>query len=797
MSEGTYTAREISLRSGSISRKGVAKLLRGLPADGLRVTRGGHQTPAWKFSTLAKCAPLLQRLTADARRKGYRDARSMFESALEPQPAVNLANIAQDELDRAFKLRGLLMHYYENLTMPASQRDQEISQRYQEVFGRRITTRYARKLFLRTLKRAAGGRDFQSLPLYLPDKPRLKEATDHKTEEPCLTEQFPELESALALVGGSSPPRPVQAAVWRAAFNEFFRLLGSGVAENRAAKAVRDLLHSRCLFLPRNRDTLLKLWNSKLDRFIGKEGRPGALADGRRNNGTRIPVPQSDVEILLHSAAFKNSGRIDTAWREDYQKLSQCTRARGSRHGRCPRAVANAVNRELVRGLHALRQGSLYLDRLLGTTTRNPNIPAMHAWVMDDLTCTLEVFLRNEDGSTSLRLVQFIGVMDVRSRKLVGWSASLDESPTAELVCEAFLDAVRRTGMVPHNLWLENGWVFGRANAIVGKRDESDDVIIAGLAEYGCKVRHFSPRTPTAKGELEKAFDLLQRRMERHPGYTGRAQRYDAPEQFAREQMEIRRRAKPRDPATCRYDFPQAVRAINEMVMDYNATPQLRGILKGLSPDQAFDALQDADNPPISLPPELHWLLGYRYRVAVKLSGVRFRHFGEDVRVRGGRLVNYIGRELWAVVDRRGADVVTFMTPEFSDVFTEPVRPIVPYDAAENDPEPLAIECETKAEHRGAIRSLYERLEERFGDPRKEFLRNAQAEPQSNARVPVVDPNFSAAGVEGERQRADLRRRSAQTGRANNRNSTDAFGDMASRPGFGKASKSIMGDNTQ
>jgi len=37
-----------------------------------------------------------------------------------------------------------------------------------------------------------------------------------------------------------------------------------------------------------------------------------------------------------------------------------------------------------------------------------------------------------------------------------------------------------------------------------------------------------------SKSELEKSFDLIQRRMEKHPGYTGRLQMVDAPEEFKR-----------------------------------------------------------------------------------------------------------------------------------------------------------------------------------------------------------------------------------------------------------------------
>lgn len=606
------------------------------------------------------------------------------------------------------------------------------------------------------------------------------------------------------------PPKAVVRAVWHVALDEYSRLVSQGAPEDRAARLVRDFLSDRAPFLPRNRDTLLKCWDQKLSRWLAREGMPGALVDLRCQNGREVAVPESDVARLRWSATTKQSGRLDSAWREEFDQLSETTRALGDKAGRCPRVVTRAINRVLLDGLTARRQGKRYLDKLLGSVLRSlENVPSMYAWVMDDLTCPLEVYVRNDDGSTSLRLIQLIAVLDVRSRRVVGWSASLDEAPSAELVCEAFLDAVRRTNKIPHHLFLENGWVFGRSGNVVGKRNETGDVVVAGLAEYGCEVHHFDPQTPTAKGELEKTFDLLQRRMECHPGYTGREQRHDAPEEFRREQIEMRRKANPRDPATCRYDFPQGIREIEKLVVEHNAEPQ-QATLKGLSPDQAFTAFEDCSNPAISLPPQLHWMLAAKYRVTVKLSGVQFKHFGELIRVRGGNLKNHIGRELWAVVDGRMADCVTFMSTDFGDVFTEPLRPVVNYDESENDPDSGALkkEYETKAEHRGVIEDQYQGLIARFGDPRVDLLRQAQAEsrtesnataPASAGRIPAIDPNFAAAGFEGERQRAALRGNKqarptvSRAKRIADANDIKLSADTVSRPGIDDAAESIFG----
>jgi len=793
-----FTAAEISRASGSISRQGVAKLLADIPASGVRVVRGNQEVSTWTWAALPE--KLQTRLNADAKRQGYRNGETLL--ATPPAawtPPVPLRDVAEDEINRAAKLRDIMLPFLRQPDLAAESRNAHLAARYGDAFGSVITADYARKLYQSTLDRDDGVQDFGRLELYLPENPKRKEPAPWTITSSDLADVFPALESRIAgITTPVNPPRAVVRSVWHVAFEEYSRMVAGGAPTERTARAIRNFLHARAAFLPRNRDTLLKAWNEKLPRWLAREGMPGALVDLRCNNGRTVIIPEQDVARLRWSVSTKHSGRLDCAWREEYEQLSEVSRAQGRKDGRCPRTVVNAVNRVILDGLVARRQGKRYLEKLLGNVLRDiTGIPAMYAWVMDDLTCTLEVFATNDAGETTLNLIQLIAVMDVRSRRIVGWSASLDKGPTAELVCEAFLDAARRTEKIPHHLFLENGWVFGRAGYVVGKYNDSGEVIVAGLAEYGCQLHHFLPGSPTSKGELEKSFDLIQQRMERHPGYTSRNQRLAAPEQFRREQIEMRRKVNPRDPRSCRYNFPQGVRAIEKIVNDYNATVQ-HGALNGLTPDQAFLQFQDRTNPATWLPAKLRWLLGYKQRCTITHSGVGFTHFGEKIRVRGGNLASLerLGREYWAVMDRRDADCVTFMSLDFTDVFTEPLRPVVPYDISETAPESAALETEyrTKAEHRRVIESEHNRLLNRFGDPRRELLQEAQAATREaleldatigmNARMPLIESNHLAAGEEGQRQRAALRKKRQSSASVE---STDA------RPGFDEAAKSIFG----
>jgi hypothetical protein len=216
---------------------------------------------------------------------------------------------------------------------------------------------------------------------------------------------------------------------------------------------------------------------------------------------------------------------------------------------------------------------------------------------------------------------------------------------------------------------LENGFVFGNSLNVNGKKNEQGKTVVAGLQQYGCTIGHFEPASPTSKTELEKSFDLVQRQMEKHPGYGGRLQMRDASEDFKREQRLIR--SEKMEPTERRYTFLEFLEVVGEMVRKYNATPNFGEHLKGLSPDEAFIMLADRNNPPTVFAPEIAWYLANeRYRVEVKVNGVNFQHYGRTIRVRGGELAKFIGVELWALVDRRDPSLVTFMNLDFSSPFT-------------------------------------------------------------------------------------------------------------------------------
>jgi hypothetical protein len=514
-------------------------------------------------------------------------------------------------------------------------------------------------------------------------------------------------------------------------------MVRAGASEKSASQHVRDFLFIRAPFLAPTANALRMAWERRLERW--QRGHPESVADQRNENGNQAAYPSKDIRRVRHSAVMKNGKRIDAAWREEYRHLSEYTRQRHPRQRRCPRAFYQLVNRIKVDALYARLQGRRALRKLVGGITRdNAGIPSMARWTADDWTSNIVVAFESADGSVSLIQPQIITVMDFASRKWVGWSMSNDKGPTAELVCAAVLDGFRRHG-VPRELWFENGFVFGQSLNINGKEDEQGRSVQAGLAQYGCSIHHFGKMSPTSKGELEKSFDLVQRLMERHPGYGGRLQMRDASDDFKREQRLI---LSGKENATkYRYTFDEFVKVMCQLIEEYNSTPQY-GDLAGLSPNEAFEKFMDQGDPATKFNNQLEWLLANeRYNVTVEAGGVNFTHYGRRVQVRGGGLLKRNGEQFWALVDRQDPSMVTFASLDYSEIFTVEScqKPSGNESRIVTGSSVLSSEIKKRAEHERAVSEELRDLKREFGNPREELLQQARNQTADSIPAPAAE----------------------------------------------------------
>ena len=627
------------------------------------------------------------------------------------------------------KLRAALLPWLilqHDATLSSAEMETAGADDYGRIFGNRISCRYWRELYARTIQRDNNFEEWNRLEIYLPDRLKQKEIRVDVVSA-ALADDFADLENYLAAcINPHNPSEAERVGLWALAFQKFTELVSAGQSEKSASRRVRTFLFARAKFLAPTRNALRMAFERRLDQW--QRDNPDSLADGRKANGDRPEYPSADIRRVRHSAVLKNGSRIDCAWREEWPMLSEYTRQRHARSRKAPRAFYQLVNREKVDALDARVKGRRKLRKIVGSVTRNADgIHTMARWAVDDWTSNIVVAFRNPDGTVSLIQPQIITVMDFASRKWVGWAISNDKAPTAELVCEAILDGFRRHD-VPRKLYVENGFVFGKSLNVNGKVDDQGRTIVAGLAQYGCTLHHFDKMSPTSKGELEKSFDLFQRQMERHPGYAGRLQMLDASDDFKKEQRLINSGKKAA--TEYRYTFEEFLHVMRQMIEDWNAAPQF-GHLRGLSPNEAFEELKDANDPPIRFDNRMYWMLANeRYRVPVTAGGVSFRHYGRKVQVRGGELPQHVGEEFWALVDRRDDSMVTFMSLDYRQTFTVETcqQPSADETRIGTGGSVLAAELGKIGKHMRAVDTELKDLTGEFGNPRRDLLAKIRGE---------------------------------------------------------------------
>jgi hypothetical protein len=750
-----YTAAHLARRT-AISAQAIRQQLAGIKPDGMKIV-GGQKAAAWSWLLFPDC--LKRRIEKLSREGSYRDPRYFLADDKEQwKPKLALSKVANKDVERAKKLCDALLPSLKRLHdgLPADRFEFLGLQDYAKAFGHSVSARHFRELLQRTCQRDAGAEQWSRIELYLSDKPKSKKSPQ---PNPSAAVEFESMEN---VINSFSDPMNLTSAnreaAWKAALHKYDRLVADGESPARAARRLRAFLHGRIPSLAQSKNALRMAFARRLQREQQNPRDPNSQRDGRKDNGQSPEIPAEDIERLLHSAAFKNGGRLNDAWREEYLLLSEQARKGGSVF-RPHKRIRDLVNREQINALFTRHQGKLAAKRLCGTVDCNSDsLPSMARWVVDDVTLPIQL-TKTENGP--LFQPQAVAVMDSASRMFVGLAISDDKGPTAELTCEAVREAFKKFG-VPQELRVENGFVFGKSLNINGKEDEQGRTVVAGLAHYGCEVRHFGKMNPTGKAELEKAFDLIQRRLERYPGYTGRLQMLDAPEEFKREQRLIESGKAPAK--EFRLTFEEGVKQIEKIFHDYNRTAQ-HGHLDGKSPDVAHDQMRDLNNPPILFPPELWWLLANaRYLVSVKTSGIKFRHYGRIIKVRGAELAQRIGEQLWALVDRRDDSLVTFLDLNFQNPFTMETcqQPHKAERLTATCSGVLASERAKIAEHVRTLDAEYKQLLDKFGNPRRDLLAAIRQSPDTTAtpaRIAVIDPQEMESAQQMESQRGEFRER--------------------------------------
>lgn len=193
-------------------------------------------------------------------------------------------------------------------------------------------------------------------------------------------------------------------------------------------------------------------------------------------------------------------------------------------------------------------------------------------------------------------------VLDVATRRCVGWSVALAESALS--VLDAFCRAVETAG-IPALFYVDNG--AGFKNAMLG--DEATGV----FARIGCEVTHSLPYNSQARGIIERFHRTVWVRLAKSlPTYMGASM-----DREARQTVHKLTRAEVKAGGTPRIlpSWQAFVRACEQAVAEYNDTPHRAlpkfrdadGKLRHRSPNEEWAAaIAEGFRPDdVSLPAEL------------------------------------------------------------------------------------------------------------------------------------------------------------------------------------------------
>ena len=175
--------------------KTVREQLRGVTNAGVCIV-AGKEAAAWTVEQLP--APLRERLAAVAMQQRCRTIAALLSMPRRKwQPAFPLDKISDDGIQAATKLRDALKSWLvqqHDLNLSATEIETRGIEDYRRAFGSRITPRYWRELFMRTIHRDGGAEEWNRLEIYLPDRLKQKSAPAAVMSE-ALAADFAELES--------------------------------------------------------------------------------------------------------------------------------------------------------------------------------------------------------------------------------------------------------------------------------------------------------------------------------------------------------------------------------------------------------------------------------------------------------------------------------------------------------------------------------------------------------------------------------------------------------------------------
>jgi hypothetical protein len=758
----SFTAAQIAAALGKAPRA-VRRQLRAVRPVAVRIV-AGNETAVWTVEQLP--SPLRERLAAVATMQRCRTVEALLSMPRQQwQPAIPLDKISDANIQAATKLRDalkpwLIQQHDPNLS--AAEFENRGIEDYRRAFGNRITARYWRELFTRTLRRDNGAEEWNRLEIYLPDLLKRKHSPADVVSE-AIAADFFEIESFIAACTNPHAPNKTECAgVWTLALEKIPALVNAGAPEKSAARRVRQFLFARASFLAASRDALLKAFNRKLEALKNSNGDVKALRDGREENGAPFALPENDRDLLIHRCVFNYRGDIAPAWRDLLRQgfspeVVDRYAGRAQNKSHVPASVMDSIAPE-VEILTVMHRGPRAFDSIKGFVTRSyDGISSLQCISGDDFTLNTYFYVPDGKGWFDLTRGQVILFIDFRSLRILGWALEPRKSYSS-LTIRGLCTHVFGEFGVPEILYFERG-LWKSATLLKGKTDPFDFTEISqGLREFGIKFIHaIRPRTKA----VERVGGMFQDIAEAEPGYCGRDERRDAPESLRKQMAEVE--ARKVHPEKYFYSLDQWNRRLGQLVNQYNAEQQQGHVLAGRSPEQAFEAHMNHTDPPMQFNAAMRYLLANDKRLTrVTLNGVTIQIGKQKFNYRGKEIAHLGGREVLAWFDPENTESIVVTNPDR----TNPICV-----ARSENPSALesliAPESGTLGRELGRIEGQASYMKTRFNVVKSKFplpQRQLLADAKGDLLGYQINTRKSAFATRRQRQRGQVQRFALRTG---------------------------------
>lgn len=640
-----FTAAQIA-RALNKAPRSIRRTLEDVAHSSVQVVNG-KATKLWAVAGLPQS--MREELETRAKEQNCRDAGGLLNApARAPwEPRIRFNDVADEGREKAVKLQRALLpslEHYEAGEIGGSDLQARGLEDYHREFGHTISERTWRFLFQRTRERARSAADYLRVELFLDDNcARKREMPKALHFDDC----FGPLHQLITGFGDPTDPTPKeQEALWLQACRVFH-------PHAKDKKFKRALLEFLFHFAPRlaiTSEALRVNFGRKYDRWQQSEAKATALHDRRRaklGENRAFAFTQADLDTITAYSLFNCGARLSQGVRElrelgeDSGLSREMRKYLGSEFvGTAPtdKSYVPARLREAVRYDLAMlkphRIGARAVDGASAWVQRDwTAVPSMFAITMDDLTAPVYFHTRDKNGKVILTRGQVLMAVDCRSWRILGFSLLPDRNYSSPVIRTLITKVCSERGL-PKIFYFERGiWQSSKllkGNAVGREMRDIEEPFSwpeceHGLLEFGVKFIHaIRPRSKI----VERVFGLLQDRMEGEPGYCGRFEREDRPENLAKQMYAVEHGE---DPAKWFYSFEQWEERLHEICEKYNASRMGRGaILEGKSPNEVFEECQDAENPPEKFGPDCRYLLANQKIIkVVRENGISLT-FGKE-----------------------------------------------------------------------------------------------------------------------------------------------------------------------